>query len=97
VVTGGRLPKTSGFAPTLESSRIFPPLVAQLVAVGQSSGELTEVLGQLRTGYEAEVRLAVTRFTAALEPLLIIIMAAVVGFVIFATLMPILQATRVMA
>ena len=86
----------SDIAPTLDGSRVFPPLVARLVAVGQSSGELPETLAQLRAGYEAEVKVAVTRFTAALEPLLIVVMGAVVGFVIFATLMPILQATRVL-
>jgi type II secretory pathway component PulF len=86
----------SDIAPTLSESRIFPPLVAQLLAVGQDAGELTEVLDQLRSGYETEVRLAVARFTAALEPLLIIFMAGVVGFIVFATVMPILQATRSM-
>lgn len=86
----------SDIAPTLAESRIFPPLVAQLLAVGQDAGELTEVLDQLRIGYETEVRLAVARFTAALEPLLIIFMAGVVGFIVFATVMPILQATRSM-
>ncbi|MCP4589431.1 MAG: type II secretion system F family protein [bacterium] len=86
----------SDIAPTLIDSRIFPPLVAHLVAVGQNTGELTEMLAQLRTGYETEVDLAITRFTAALEPLLIVVMAAGIGFVIFATLMPILEVTRVM-
>lgn len=86
----------SDIAPPLANSRIFPPLVAQLLAVGQDAGELPEVLDQLRSGYETEVRLAVARFTAALEPLLIVFMAGVVGFIVFATVMPILQATRSM-
>jgi len=86
----------SDIAPTLSGSRIFPPLVARLVAVGQNTGELTEMLAQLKTGYETEVNLALTKFTAALEPLLIILMASGVGFVIFATLMPILEVTKVM-
>ena len=86
----------SDVAPTLEGSRIFPPLVQHLVAVGQDTGELAAMLGQLRTGYETEVRLAVSRFTAALEPLLIVILAVAIGFVVFATMMPILEASRVM-
>jgi type II secretory pathway component PulF len=86
----------SDIAPALCNSRIFPPLVVHLMAVGQETGELTAMLEQLRAGYEQEVRLAVGKFTAALEPLLIVILAAVIGFVIFATLMPILEATRVM-
>ncbi len=84
-------------APTLARSRVFPPLVSRLVAVGEDSGELVQVLRELREGYETEVRLAVTRFTAAIEPILIVFLATVVGFIVFATLMPILQATRGMA
>ncbi len=84
----------SDIAPTLAQSRVFPPLVSRLVAVGEDSGELVQVLGELREGYETEVRLAVTRFSAAIEPVLIIGLATVVGFIVFATLMPILQATR---
>ncbi len=86
----------SDIAPALAHSRIFPALVRQLIAVGQESGELTEVLNQLRSGYETEVRLAVDKFTAALEPLLIIVMATVIGFIVFATILPILETTRVM-
>jgi type II secretory pathway component PulF len=84
----------SDIAPTMSSSRIFPPVVAHLVAVGQNSGELTAMLSELKTRYETEVRLAMGKFTAALEPLLIVLLAAGVGFVVFACLMPILEATR---
>jgi type II secretory pathway component PulF len=86
----------SDIAPTLERSAVFPPLVTHIVAVGQESGELTEMLSQLKEGYETEVRLAISKFTAALEPILIIVMSAVVGFIVFATMMPILEATRAM-
>jgi type II secretory pathway component PulF len=84
----------SDIAPTLEDSNIFPPLVVHIVNVGQKTGELTEMLMQLKEGYETEVRLAIGKFTAALEPVLIVIMSAIVGFVVFATLMPILEVTR---
>jgi type II secretory pathway component PulF len=84
----------SDIAPTLKDSRIFPPLVVHIVNVGQKTGELTDMLMQLKQGYETEVRLAVSKFTATLEPMLIVIMSAVVGFVMFATMMPILEVTR---
>jgi general secretion pathway protein F len=84
----------SDIAPTLSHSRVFPPLVVHLVAVGQDAGELTEILTQLKIGYETEVELAIGKFTSALEPLLIVVMASVIGFVIFATVLPILEATR---
>lgn len=84
----------SDIAPTLEQSKIFPPLVRHIINVGQKTGELTEMLGNLKEGYETEVRLAIGKFTAALEPLLIVLMSGVVGYVVFATMMPILEATR---
>lgn len=84
----------SDIAPTLEGSKVFPPLVIHIVDVGQNSGELTDMLTQLKIGYDTEVRLAVAKTTALLEPILIVIMSAVVGFVVFATMMPILEATR---
>ncbi len=86
----------SDIAPTLKNSRVFPPLVVHLVAVGQSAGELPQMLSELRAGYETEVKLALTKFTAALEPMLIVLMAGMIGFVIFATVMPILQVTETM-
>ena len=92
----GALQAGSDIAPALAKSRIFPPLVMHLVAVGQNTGELTAMLGQLKTGYQTEVNLAVGRFTTALEPALIVVLAGGIGFIIFATMMPILEATRVM-
>ena len=81
-------------AEPLRDSRLIPPLVVQLLAVGQESGELPRMLEQLRIGYEKEVQLVLGRFLAALEPTLILILAAVIGFVVFATLLPILETTR---
>ncbi|MEK6674483.1 MAG: type II secretion system F family protein [Planctomycetota bacterium] len=87
----------SDIAPALENSRVFPPVVMHLMAVGQDSGELPAMFAELRLRYEAEVRLAITRFTTMLEPLLIVVLASAVGFVVFACLMPILEATRAIA
>jgi len=87
----------SDIAPAVQHSAVFPPMVVHLLAVGQDTGELAEMLAELRLRYETEVRLAVDRFTAALEPVLIVLLAAGVGFVVFACLMPILEATRTIA
>lgn len=87
----------SDIAPAMQGSRVFPAVVVHLMAVGQDGGELTELLAELKVRYETEVRIAVDRFTAAIEPLLIILLAAAVGFVVFACLMPILEATRAIA
>jgi len=84
-------------APCMAGSRVFPPVAAHLVAVGQNSGELPTMLTELRNRYDTELQIAIGRFAAALEPLLVVLLAAGVGFVVFACLMPILEATRAMA
>jgi type II secretory pathway component PulF len=84
----------SDIAPALEGSRVFPPLVIHVVNVGQKSGELTEMLSQLSRGYETEVRVAIGKFSAVIEPILIVVMSILVGFIVFATMMPILEATK---
>lgn len=81
-------------AASLKDSLIFPPLAVHVINVGQNAGELTEVLTQLKEGYEKEVDLAIGRATAVLEPLLIVILSVIIGFIVFATMMPILEVTR---
>ncbi len=80
----------------LASTGIFPPLVVQIFTVGQQTGELEKMLHRLATGYESQVASATTRLTAALEPILIVFLAVVVGFILFATILPILEAGNVL-
>lgn len=84
----------SDIAPTLARSRVFPPVVVHILRVGQETGELPVMLENLEEGYRTEVQLAISKFTSALEPLMIVVMAGAVGYVVFATMMPILEATR---
>jgi type II secretory pathway component PulF len=53
------------------------------------------MLEQLRDGYEKETQAALTRFLAVMEPALIVGLALVIGFVVFATLTPILETTKI--
>lgn len=80
----------------LTATGIFPPLVIQIFTVGQQTGELERMLNRLASGYEAQVASATSRLTAALEPILIVILAVVVGFILFATILPILEAGNVL-
>jgi type II secretory pathway component PulF len=86
----------SDIAGPLERSGVFSPVTVQMLAVGQQSGRLEEMLRQLAAGYEQQVAVATQRLTAALEPLLIVILAVLVGFIAFATVLPILEATHVL-
>lgn len=83
-------------ADALEKTDAFPPLVIQVFAVGQASGRLETMLEDLARDYDTQVELTSGRLTALLEPLMMILLAVVVGFIAFATMMPILEAGNVL-
>jgi type II secretory pathway component PulF len=80
----------------LARSGLFPPLVIQVFAVGQQSGRLDEMLPRLSADYERQVRGGAARLVSLLEPVLIVVLAVFVGFILFATLLPILEAGNVL-
>lgn len=80
---------------SLARTGIFPPLAVQIFAVGQESGRLEEMLERLAADYDRQVARASERLTAALEPVLILSLALFVGFILLATILPILEAGNV--
>ena len=83
----------SSIAAPLKRSGQFPPLVTHMVDVGEKSGELEAMLAKVADTYDEQVETAVTRLTALLEPMLILMMVGIVLFIILATLVPLLQLT----
>jgi type IV pilus assembly protein PilC len=75
----------------MERSGYFPPLLVQIVGVGERSGRLPQMLNQAATAFEDRTETSVKLFTAALPPVLVVMLACVVGFVIAAILLPLLQ------
>lgn len=80
----------------LERTKVFPPLVIQVFAVGQASGRLETMLEDLAADYDTQVEITANRLTALLEPMMMILLAVAVGFIAFATIMPILEAGNVL-
>jgi general secretion pathway protein F len=78
-------------AAPLKRSGEFPPLVYHMVAIGEKSGELEEMLNNVANAYEAQVETKVGALTSLLEPAMIVFMGLVVAFIVFSILMPILQ------
>ncbi|MDT8396433.1 MAG: type II secretion system inner membrane protein GspF [bacterium] len=78
-------------ADAFRASGVFPPLLPRIVAVGEQSGELAEMLTGVADAYEEEVTRTVQAMTAVLEPALILVMAGVVLFVVVAILLPIFE------
>ncbi len=78
-------------AAPLKRSGHFPPLVTHMVAVGEKSGEMEEMLRRIAGIYDGEVDRVVTRATSLIEPVMILFMGAVVFFIVVAILLPIFE------
>ena len=78
----------------LRKSKMFPPMVVQMIAIGQESGALDTMLMKIADFYEQEVDAAIASLTAAIEPLLIVFLGVTVGFIVIAMFMPLLAAIQ---
>lgn len=75
----------------LEASKMFPPMVVHMIGVGEESGSLDYMLQKIADFYEAEVEATLASLTAALEPVLIVFLGFVVGFIVIAMMMPMVK------
>jgi general secretion pathway protein F len=78
-------------AAPLKRSGQFPVIVCHMIAVGERSGQLEQMLENVASDYDLEVDMQIGRLTTLLEPLMILGMGGSVGFVVFSILMPIMQ------
>ena len=78
-------------ADPLEKSGLFPPLLVQVVNLGEKSGKLEEMLLHSATAFDRQVNASLNIFTKALPPILLIVMAALACFVLAAILLPLLE------
>jgi general secretion pathway protein F len=93
VVEDARLAIREGesIAATLKKSGQFPSMMCHMVAVGERSGQLEAMLENVASAYERDVSVEVGRLTSILAPLMIVVMAIGVGFIVFSILMPIID------
>lgn len=75
----------------LQECGLFPPMVYHMTGIGEESGNTEEMLDKLAAYYEEEVEMAVQTLMAALEPMIIIVLAVIVGFLIAACMAPMLS------
>lgn len=83
-----------GIAIALKRSKQFPPLVTHMIAVGERSGQLEQMLTDLSDAYDRETNQSIDKFTTLLEPLTIVVMGGAVGFVIYSIMRPIMMITE---
>jgi type IV pilus assembly protein PilC len=75
----------------LEQSRLFPPMVVHMIGVGEESGSLDFMLQKIADFYESEVEAALASLTAAIEPIMIVSLGFVVGFIVVACFLPLVD------
>lgn len=75
----------------LEASKMFPPMVVHMIGVGEESGSLDFMLQKIADFYEQEVEATLQSLTAALEPLLILFLGFIVGFIVIAMFLPLIK------
>ncbi|HEY2406497.1 MAG TPA: type II secretion system inner membrane protein GspF [Polyangiaceae bacterium] len=78
-------------AEPLKRSKRFPPMVTHMIAVGEKTGQLEQMLENVSRAYEADVEVKVIALTSMLEPLMIVLLGGIVGFIAMAILMPLIQ------
>jgi type IV pilus assembly protein PilC len=75
----------------LAKSGLFPPMVVQMIAIGEETGALDAMLSKVADFYEAEVEATLESLTAALEPLLIVTLGVIVGFIVVSMFLPLIS------
>jgi len=78
-------------AEPLAESKVFPPMVVRMIAVGEATGALDAMLGKIADFYDDEVDAAVDTLTAMLEPMLMVFLGVVLGGLVIAMYLPIFK------
>jgi general secretion pathway protein F len=87
----GSIREGESIADPLKRSGQFPPIVTHMIAVGEKSGQLEQMLESVANSYESQVESQVQALTSMLEPFMIVVMGGAVGFIAFSILMPLIQ------
>ena len=90
-----RILEGTDIATPLKQTGAFPALVGYMVQVGEQSGELEQMLDRVAIAYDEEIDIATERMTAVIEPIMIIFLAVVVGYIVVSIVLPILQIGQV--
>jgi len=85
--------KGISLAEAIQQLEIFPPILGQMISVGEETGKLDEVLAKLAVFYEGESEVKIKALTTAIEPMIMVVMGIGVGFLVIAVIMPIYNLT----
>jgi general secretion pathway protein F len=90
-----RLREGKAVAKTLEDTGVFPPLAVHMISVGEETGRMDEMLTKVAEAYEENVQTTVRRLVSLLEPLIILVMGGVVGFMVISMLLAIFSINEI--
>jgi general secretion pathway protein F len=91
---GDDIQEGQGLASSLSKSPLFPSMAVQMISVGEQSGELEAMLHKIADTQEREVESQIIALTSMLEPIMILVMAVMVAFIVFSILLPILEMSQ---
>jgi general secretion pathway protein F len=92
----GSIREGESIAVPLRRSKVFPPMVTHMIAVGERTGQLEAMLENVSRAYEADVETRIATLTSLLEPVMIVIMGSAVGFIAMSILMPLIQMNQLL-
>tara|TARA_Y100000590_G_scaffold433207_1_gene550012 strand:- start:3983 stop:5203 length:1221 start_codon:yes stop_codon:yes gene_type:complete len=82
-------------ADPLKKSGEFPPLVIHMISIGEKTGELPEMLGNVASTYEEQVNTKIETMTGLIEPLMIIMMGGMIGFIVLSIFLPLMELNNI--
>lgn len=83
----------SDLASPLQNSQVFPPLVTRMISVGEQTGEIEDMFNKIADIYDLQVENTLSALTSLLEPVMILVIGAIMAFIVFAILLPIFDLT----
>lgn len=86
-----RIREGEKIADPLQKSKMFPPMVVHMVSVGEESGSLDHMLNKIADFYENEVEMTIASLTAAIEPVMIVLLGFIVGFIVISMFLPMVE------
>ena len=90
-----RILEGTDIASPLKATGVFPSVVGYMVAVGEQTGEIEQMLDRIADAYDEELDVVTERVTSLLEPIMIISLSMVVGFIVYSIILPILQVSSI--
>jgi general secretion pathway protein F len=90
-----RIIEGADIATPLKNSGVFPPVVGYMISIGEQSGQLEDILDKVAEAYDEEIDVTTQKVTALIEPVIIVFMAFVVGFIVLSVVLPLVQGFNV--